>query len=131
MNNLFDSLKPYLDLAGRVLISALFVIAGWGKITGYAGTQAYMQAAGVPGALLPLVILLELGGGIAIIVGLYTRPVAFLLAGFSIIAGYLFHAGAPDQTNQIMFLKDVGLAGGFLFLSANGAGRLSIDARLR
>jgi len=131
MNNLFDSLKPYADVVGRVLIAAVFVLAGWGKISGYAGTQAYMRHAGVPGSLLPLVILLELGGGIAIIIGLYTRPVALLLAGFSIIAGMLFHGGSADQTQQIMLLKDLGLAGGFLFLAANGAGRLSIDARRR
>jgi putative oxidoreductase len=129
MNNLFDSVKPYADLIGRVLIATVFVLASWGKISAYAGTQAYMQHAGVPGSLLPLVILLELGGGIAIIVGLYTRPVALLLAGFSIIAGLLFHGGSPDQMQQIMLLKDLGLAGGFLFLVANGAGRLSIDAR--
>ena len=131
MNHLFDSMKPYADLAGRVLIAAVFVLAGWGKINAYGGTQAYMQHAGVPGVLLPLVILLELGGGIAIVVGLYTRPVALLLAGFSIIAALLFHAGSSDQMQQIMFLKDLGLAGGFLFLVANGAGQLSIDARRR
>lgn len=131
MNNLFDSVQPYTDVVGRVLIATLFVLAGWGKISAYAGTQAYMQHAGVPGSLLPLVILLELGGGLAIIVGLYTRPVALLLAGFSIIAGLLFHGGSPDQMQQIMLLKDIGLAGGFLFLVANGAGRLSIDARRR
>ncbi len=131
MNNLFDSMKPYTDLVGRVLIATVFVLAGWGKISGYAGTQVYMQSAGVPGALLPLVILLELGGGIAIVIGLYTRPVALLLAGFSIIAGALFHGGSSDQMQQIMLLKDLGLAGGFLFLVANGAGQLSIDARRR
>jgi putative oxidoreductase len=131
MDKLFDSVKPYADVIGRVLISILYVTAGWGKITGYAGTQAYMQHGGVPGALLPLVILLELGGGIAVIIGLYTRPVALLLAGFSILAAALFHTGSADQTQQIMLLKDVGLAGGFLFLVANGAGSLSVDARLR
>ena len=131
MNNLFDSMKPYTDLVGRVLIATVFVLAGWGKISAYAGTQVYMQSAGVPGVLLPLVILLELGGGIAIVIGLYTRTVALLLAGFSIIAGALFHGGSSDQMQQIMLLKDLGLAGGFLFLVANGAGRLSIDARRR
>ncbi len=131
MNNLFDSVKPYTDLVGRVLIATLFVLAGWGKVSAYAGTQAYMQHAGVPGGLLPLVILLELGGGLAIVIGLYTRPVALLLAGFSIIAGALFHGGSADQMQQIMLLKDIGLAGGFLFLVANGAGRLSVDARRR
>lgn len=130
MNSLFDSTKPYVDLVARVLIAALFVLSGWGKIAAYAGTQGYMQHAGVPGGLLPLVILLEFGGGIAIVIGLYTRPVALLLAGFSILTALLFHAGSADQLQQIMFLKNLGLAGGFLFLVANGAGRLSVDAQL-
>ena len=130
MNSLFDAVKSYVDVVGRVLIAALFVLSGWGKVAAYAGTQAYMQHAGVPGGLLPLVILLELGGGIAIVIGLYTRPVALLLAGFSLLTGLLFHAGSVDQVQQIMFLKNLGLTGGFLFLVANGAGRLSVDARL-
>ena len=127
MNKFFDSTAPYASLAGRVLIAALFVLSGWSKIGGYAATQGYMQSAGVPGALLPLVILTELGGGLAIIAGLFTRPVALLLAGFSILSGLLFHAGSADMTQQIMFLKNLGLAGGFLFLVANGAGSLSVD----
>jgi putative oxidoreductase len=130
MNSLFDAVKSYADVIGRVLIAAVFVLSGWGKVAAYAGTQAYMQHAGVPGGLLPLVILLELGGGIAIVIGLYTRPVALLLAGFSLLTGLLFHAGSADQMQQIMFLKNLGLTGGFLFLVANGAGRLSVDARL-
>lgn len=128
MNKLFDSLAPYLALAGRVLIAAIFVISGYGKIGGYAGTQAYMASAGVPGALLPLVIALELGGGLAIVLGVATRPVAMLLAGFSLIAGLLFHGGA-DMMQQIMLLKNVAIAGGFLFLAAYGPGRLSVDGR--
>ncbi|HET8882040.1 MAG TPA: DoxX family protein [Solimonas sp.] len=126
MDKLFDSVKPYSDLVGRILIAALFVIAGWGKIGGYAGTQQYMASMGVPGALLPLVIALELGGGIAIVLGLFTRPIALLLGGFSIVAALLFHS-ASDQMNQIMLMKDFAIAGGFLFLVANGAGRLSLD----
>ncbi|MDR3418004.1 MAG: DoxX family protein [Nevskia sp.] len=126
-NALFDSVKPYSSLLGRVLIAALFLVAGWTKLQGYAGTQAYMQAAGVPGGLLPLVLLVELGGGAAIVLGLFTRPVALLLAGFSIFTAVLFHSGA-DPVSQLMFLKNLGLAGGFLFLVANGAGRLSLDA---
>ena len=130
MNKFFESAGPYADLIGRVLIAVLFVLSGWGKIGGYAGTQGYMQSAGVPGGLLPLVILLELGGGIAIVAGFQTRVVALLLAGFSLLAALLFHTGA-DQLQQIMFLKNLGLAGGFLFLAANGAGRLSVDRLLK
>ena len=127
MNNFFDSTKPYSDLLGRILIAGLFVVAGIGKIAAYAGTQGYMQSAGVPGGLLPLVILVEVGGGLAIILGLYTRLVAVVMAGFSIITALLFHTG-HDQVSQIMLLKNIGLAGGFLFLVANGAGKLSLDA---
>jgi putative oxidoreductase len=127
MNKFLDSAAPYINLIGRLLIASIFVISGAGKIAGYAGTQAYMQSAGVPGALLPLVILLELGGGLAIVAGLFTRPVALLLAGFSVAAGLIFHAGSTDMTQQIMFMKNLGLAGGFLFLVANGPGRFSVD----
>ena len=130
MNNLFNTAKPVTDLVGRFLIAALFVLAGWGKITAYAGTQAYMQSAGVPGALLPLVILTELGGGLAIVLGLYTRGVAVLLAGFTLITGFIFHHGA-DQVSQIMLLKNIAIAGGFLFLAGNGAGSISLDALLQ
>jgi putative oxidoreductase len=127
MNEFFESVGPSAALVGRILIAALFVISGLSKIGGYAAAQGYMQSVGVPGALLPVVILLELGGGIAIILGLYTRLVALLLAGFSVLTGLLFHAGSPDPVQQIMFLKNIGLAGGFLLLVAYGAGRLSID----
>jgi putative oxidoreductase len=127
MNMFLDSARPYSELIGRVLIAALFVLSGFGKISGYTATQGYMESAGVPGGLLPLVILLELGGGLAIVAGLYTRVTALLLAAFSIVVGLLFHAGSADQIQQIMFLKNLGLAGGFLFLAANGAGRLSVD----
>jgi putative oxidoreductase len=130
MNKLFESIEPYAGLIGRVLIAVLFVLSGWSKIGGYAGTQGYMQSAGVPGSLLPLVILLELGGGLAIIAGFYTRVVALLLAGFTVLTALLFHTGA-DQIQQIMFMKNLGLAGGFLFLFANGAGRLSVDHLLK
>jgi putative oxidoreductase len=127
MNNLFDATRPYTDLAGRVLIASLFVLSGWSKIGSYAAMQGYMQSVGVPGALLPLVIAVEVGGGLAVIAGFYTRVAALLLAGFSILAALLFHAGSHDQIQQIMFLKNLGLAGGFLFLVANGAGPLSVE----
>lgn len=129
MNHLIDRLEPWIVLAGRMLIAAIFVSAGWSKIGGYAGTLAYMESAGVPGALLPLVIAVELGGGLAIVLGLFTRLAALGLAGFSIVSAALFHADA-DPMQQIMFMKNVAMAGGFLFLVARGAGRYSLDARL-
>jgi putative oxidoreductase len=116
------------DLAGRILIAAMFLIAGIGKISGYAGTQGYMQSMGVTGALLPLVIALEVLGAIAIIVGYRTRLIAAALAGFTLVAGYIFHGGS-DQMQQIMLLKNVSVAGGCLFLVARGAGEWSLDAK--
>jgi putative oxidoreductase len=114
---------------GRVLISLIFVISGVGKISGYAGTQGYMESMGVPGMLLPLVIALEVLGGLAIILGWQTRLTAFLLAGFSIVSGVLFHGNIGDPSQQIQLLKNLGLAGGFLFLVAHGAGAWSLDNR--
>ena len=116
------------DLTGRVLISILFLVAGFGKIAGYAGTQGYMAAMGVPGALLPFVIALEIGGGLAIVAGYRTRLVAAALAAFTIVAGVIFHAGQADMMQQLMFQKNLAIAGGFLFLVARGAGDWSLDA---
>lgn len=121
-------LIDFSELAGRILIAAIFVMAGASKIAGYAGTQAYMASQGVPGALLPLVIATELGGGLLVVLGLWTRLAAFALAGFSILSALLFHANIADPTQQIMLLKNFAMAGGFLFLVAHGAGALSLDA---
>ncbi|TXH02653.1 MAG: DoxX family protein [Nevskiaceae bacterium] len=128
MNN---TLQNTAELAGRVLMAAIFVLAGYGKITAYAGTQAYMASAGVPGALLPLVIALELGGGLLLIAGFQTRLVALALAGFSLVSAVLFHSNLADQTMFIMFFKNVAMAGGFLILAANGPGAYSLDRRAR
>ena len=117
-----------LSLLGRIGLSLLFIISGWGKISGYAGTQQYMEAMGVPGALLPLIILLELGGGLAIAGGLFSRWVALALAGFSVVTALVFHANFGDTMQAINFWKNIGMAGGFLLLAAQGAGAFSIDA---
>jgi putative oxidoreductase len=116
------------DLGGRILISYLFLTSGLDKISGYAGTQGYMEAVGVPGGLLPLVIALEVLGAIAVIVGYQTRLTAAALAAFTLAAGVLFHSGA-DQMQQLLFMKNVAITGGFLFLVARGAGDWSLDAR--
>ncbi len=116
------------DVAGRVLISWMFLTSGVGKIAGYAGTQAYMASAGVPGAVLPLVIALEVLGAIAIIVGYRTRIAAAALAVFTVAAAVLFHSG-DDQMQKLLFTKNLAIAGGFLILVARGAGEWSLDAR--
>lgn len=124
-------MNAYFSLLGRVGLSLIFIISGWSKIGGYAATQGYMESMGVPGALLPLVIALELGGGLAILAGVATRWVAIALAGFSIISALIFHANFADQMQAISFWKNVAIAGGFLMLAANGPGPLSLESRLR
>ena len=121
------ALRDVIELGGRVLMAALFLLSGVGKIAGYAATVAYMKAAGVPGVFLPLVIALEVGGGVALVVGWQTRATAFLLAGFTLLSALLFHNDFGDQIQTVMFLKNVSIAGGLLMLVANGAGRLSVD----
>lgn len=132
MTNLLNLAAP----AGRVLLALMFILSGAQKITGYAGTQGYMEAMGVPGALLPLVILLELGGGIALLVGWQARIVAFLLAGFCLLSGFIFHylpstgmEGMEAQMQMISFLKNVSIAGGMLMVTALGAGPYALDTR--
>jgi putative oxidoreductase len=117
------------DLFGRVLLAAIFLVSGIGKISHYADTQGYMAANGVPGAALPLVIAVEVLGALAIIAGYRTRIAAALLAVFTLAAAFLFHNVPGDEVQQIMLLKNVAIAGGFLVLAARGAGDWSLDAR--
>jgi putative oxidoreductase len=123
------SLTNGADLLGRLLLVLLFLTAGFGKIGGYAGTAAYMAANGVPGLLLPLVIVLEIGGGILVLLGWHTRIVSLLLAGFTLLALLFFHLPVTAD-NQIVFFAELGVAGGFLVLAAHGAGAWSLDAWL-
>jgi putative oxidoreductase len=129
-----DVLSRTQDLAapiGRVLIASIFVLAGLDKISGYEGTQGYMDSMGVPGGLLPLVIAFEVGAGLAIVVGWQTRMVAFALAGFCVLSGIIFHFDPANQMQMIMLMKNIALAGGFLFLVANGPGAYALDNRRR
>jgi putative oxidoreductase len=119
-----------LNLAARLLMSQIFITSGWSKVVGYAGTQQYMEAAGVPGALLPLVILTELGGGILLLVGYQTRWVALALAGFTLLTALIVHLKPDDQMQMINFMKNLAMTGGLLLFVRYGAGAPSIDARL-
>jgi len=114
-------------LIARILLSVLFIVAGYGKITGYAGTAAYMESMHVPSFFLPLVILLELGGGLAILFGFLTRFTSLFISGFTIIAAVIFHNNFSDDMQQLMFMKDMSITGGFLILSLFGAGKYSLD----
>ena len=125
-----STVQRFSELAGRTFLAAIFLISGLGKLGAYAGTAAYMDSVGVPGALLPAVIAAEVLGAIAIIVGWKTRITALALAGFTLLSGLLFHSNFGDPVQMIMFLKNVAITGGFLLLAANGAGALSLDRRL-
>ncbi|MFW5452529.1 DoxX family protein [Thioalkalivibrio sulfidiphilus] len=124
-----NALNPVSTLVGRILLGVMFLLAGLDKIGGFEGTQGYMQAMGVPGMLLPLVILLEVGAGLALILGLWTRWAAILLAGFTLLANLIFHLDFSQAMQQILFMKNLAIIGGLLYVFAHGAGAWSIDAR--
>jgi putative oxidoreductase len=133
---MFQQFQNPLALAARILMALLFLLSGFGKITGFAGTAGYIASKGLPlpelGAVIAIVV--EFGGALALIAGFQTRLVALVMAVFSVIAGVLFHnywAMPADQVmiNQIMFLKNLSIAGGLLMMSAYGAGSLSLDAK--
>lgn len=131
-----QTLTSYGAPAGRALLALIFIMAGAQKITGYAGTQAYMEMMGVPGGLLPLVILTELGGGIALLIGWQARLTALALSGFSLLSGLLFHLipsfgmeGMAAQGEMISFMKNLSIAGGMLMITALGAGPYALDSR--
>jgi len=132
MNNAIsnnDLIKKISAPAGRLFLATIFFMSGISKISGYAGTQGYMDAMGVPGSLLPLVIALEIIGGAAIILGFKTKLVALVFAGFSIASAVLFHANFSDQMQMGMFMKNIAIAGGFLLLVAQGPGAYALDNR--
>ncbi|PKG34395.1 MULTISPECIES: DoxX family protein [Psychrobacter] len=123
MNNLQNLSAPI----GRLFLSMIFIFSGFGKISGYAATQGYMDSMGVPGMLLPLVIALELLGGIAILIGFKARLFAVLVAGFSILSAFMFHQFWLDESQMNPFMKNIAMAGGFLMIFAHGPGAYSID----
>lgn len=114
-------------LVARILMPVLFIVAGWGKMGSYADTAHYMQSMGVPGFFLPLTILLELGGGLAIVFGFLTRTTALFIAGFCLLTALIFHSNFTESVNQLMFLKNLSIAGGFLLLAVSGPGTYSVD----
>jgi len=123
-----QNLQNLFVLAARLLLAFIFVVEGWLKIADYSGTLGYMDSFGVPGIMLPLVILTELGGGLLVAVGLFARFAAFVLAGFALLTALFFHWNLGDQEQVIHFMKNLAIAGGFLLLTANGAGAWSLDA---
>ena len=120
-------------LVGRILLAVIFILSGFSKVTGYDGTAAYM-ATKLPmvSILLPLTILVELGGGILLAIGYKARWAALALAGFTILAAFVFHnfwavEAAQKLGQQINFMKNIAITGGMLMVFAFGPGRYSLD----
>jgi len=124
-----NTLQNFAAPTGRFFLAIMFFMSGLTKISQYSGTQGYMEAMGVPGFLLPLVILTEALGGLAIILGWKTKYIALALAGFSVLSAILFHADFSNQAEMTNFMKNIAIAGGFLTLFVHGAGAYSLDNR--
>lgn len=120
-------------LAGRVLISALFLLSGLGKVNAPGATIGYIGSVGLPAAALgfAIAVAIEIGGGLALMLGYRARLAAALMAVFSIAAAIAFHSDFADQNNLVHFLKNVAVTGGLLQVVAFGAGKFSLDARRR
>lgn len=135
---MFTALQNPLSLIGRLLLALLFLPAGINKITGFAGTVGYIASVGLPlptlGAIIALVV--EIAGGLALIAGFGTRFAALVLAVFTLVASFFFHAywavpAAQQFVTQLLFMKNMAVVGGLLTLAAWGAGAWSLDARGR
>ena len=120
-----------VDLIGRILISTLFLLNGIFKISNYEGTIGWMESFGMPGMFLVPAIILEIAGPILIIIGYKTKLAAGLLSLFCIATAFIFHNAFADQMQLTSFLKNIALAGGFLFLFVNGAKGISLDNKFK
>ena len=136
MNTFCKSSSGPLVLVARILLAAIFISAGLSKLAGFDGTVGYIASKGlpVPAVLAALTIALEVLGGIAVVIGYKARVAGFLLASFSVVAAFIFHnfwAVPADQAyiQNIMFMKNLSMAGGLLLLTVFGAGGFSIDAK--
>ena len=116
-----------LDLIGRVLISSLFLVSAFNKIFSIGGSMDWMEGFGVPGFLIYPAIILEIILPLFVIVGYRARISAGLLAIFCLATAFIFHLDFSNQTQLVSFLKNIGLAGGFLFIVANGTRDWSVD----
>ena len=131
-----NAIQNPLNLAARLLMVALFLPAGIGKLTGFAGTVGYISSVGLPFPMLAAAVaaIVEIVGSLALLAGLGTRIAALVLAAFTLVASFFFHAywGVPaDQAfmQQLLFFKNIAVVGGLLAIAANGAGAWSLDSR--
>ena len=123
--------QDWMALLARILLVALVLINGLGKLADPAGTISYISSVGLPMPTLAYggAVAVEVLGGLAVLIGFKTRLAALALAAFSIVAAVAFHNQLSDQMQMIMFLKNFSIAGGFLLLAAFGPGRYSLDRR--
>ena len=121
------------SLIGRALLSAIFILSGFSKLAAPAMMVGYIGSVGLPfpQLALALAIIVEIGGGLALVAGYRTRAVAAVLAAFSVFTALAFHNALGDQNQFIHFFKNIAMAGGLLQVVAFGAGRFSLDARRR
>lgn len=133
---MLDSLKNPLTLIGRLLIALMFLPAGWGKLTGFAGSVAYTASGGIPmpEVATAVALIVEIVGSLALIFGLGTRWAALALAFFTLVASFFYHKywGVPAEqvmVTQLLFFKNMAIVGGLLTLAAWGAGAWSLDAK--
>ena len=122
-------MASFIDLIGRIFISSVFLLSGYNKIFSYENTVTWMEGYGVPGLLLWPTIVLEILLPIFIIIGYKTQLSAILLAIFSITTAIIFHLDFSNQMQVVAFLKNLGLAGGFLFISINGPKDFAVERK--
>lgn len=121
-----------LAIAARALMAQIFIISGWSKAMGFAATEGYFSSLGIPMAavVVPLVIVIELGGGLALLFGFRTRGVAAVVAVFCVGSALIAHTNFSDQGQVISFMKNLAMTGGLLMFVRHGAGRASLDGKL-
>jgi len=126
------TIRCAIALVGRVLMSAIFIWGGYGKLMAAGGTIGFFASLGLPmpGLAYVVAVVVELGGGILILLGLFTRPTGLVLALWCIATALVAHANFGDSDMQNHFLKNLAMAGGFAYVAAWGAGSFSLDAGL-
>ncbi|CAJ0694573.1 DoxX family protein [Ralstonia holmesii] len=126
--------RDELILLARILMMVLFVMSGWGKLTGFQGTVGYMTSTGapMPTVAAAVAVVMEFGVGIALLIGLWTRPLAILMALFVLGTSFIAHSywdmqGAMEAANKIQFYKNLSIMGGLFLLAATGPGRYAVQ----
>jgi len=120
-----------IDVLGRIFLSTLFLIEGTNKIFNYEATIQYMENFGVPGYLAIPAIILEILFPLLLIIGYQTKIAALVMMIFTIVVAIIFHTNFDDQMQFITFFKDIAIAGGFIIIFVNGAGKFSVDYKLK